>query len=391
MTRYPDVTEFSARTLEAIRLVIGSRSAALHEPTFGGNEGQYLQDCLESTFVSTVGPYVEKFEAKLAAFTGSTHVVAVGSGTAALHVALRLAGVGPEDEVLVPALTFVATANAVSYLGAVPHFVDSDEMTLGLDPVALRNHLSTVAEVRRGICVNRSTGREIRAVVPVHTFGHPVAIDDVVALADDYGLAVIEDAAESMGSVSKGRHTGTTGLAGVLSFNGNKIITSGGGGALLTDDPEFAARARHLTTTAKIHHLWEYVHDDIGYNYRLPSLNAALGCAQMEQLPEFLASKRRLFEAYTQAFAPIENVQVVAEPPGCQSNYWLQTLLLDEALADQRDAVLEATNSSGVTTRPAWTPLHRLGPYADCPRASLPVAESLQRRIINLPSSAGLT
>ncbi len=377
------------KVLDAIRSVAG-QSAALHEPTFGRNESRYLQDCLRSTFVSTVGPYVEQFEGELAAFTGSAHVVAVGNGTAALQVALRLAGVGPGDEVVVPTLTFVATANAVSYLGAVPHFVDSEKRTLGIDPVALWDHLNSIAESHRGGLVNRSTGRTIRAVVPMHTFGHPVAIDEVLAVAEDFGLVVVEDAAESLGSSDNGRHTGTAGLAGVLSFNGNKIITTGGGGAILTSDAEFASKARHLITTAKVRHPWDYLHDEVGYNYRLPNLNAALGCAQIEQLPELLASKRRLFAAYTQAFSSIEGVRVVAEPSGCRSNYWLQTLLLDETSADKRNAILEATNAAGVMTRPAWTPLHRLDPYAECPRASLFVAESLQRRIINIPSSAGL-
>ncbi len=377
------------KVLDAIRSVAG-QSAALHEPTFGRNESRYLQDCLRSTFVSTVGPYVEQFEGELAAFTGSAHVVAVGNGTAALQVALRLAGVGPGDEVVVPTLTFVATANAVSYLGAVPHFVDSEKRTLGIDPVALWDHLNSIAESHRGGLVNRSTGRTIRAVVPMHTFGHPVAIDEVLAVAEDFGLVVVEDAAESLGSSDNGRHTGTAGLAGVLSFNGNKIITTGGGGAILTSDAEFASKARHLITTAKVRHPWDYLHDEVGYNYRLPNLNAALGCAQIEQLPELLASKRRLFAAYKQAFSSIEGVRVVAEPSGCRSNYWLQTLLLDETSADKRNAILEATNAAGVMTRPAWTPLHRLDPYAECPRASLSVAESLQRRIINIPSSAGL-
>ena len=377
------------KVLDAIRSVAG-QSAALHEPTFGRNESRYLQDCLRSTFVSTVGPYVEQFEGELAAFTGSAHVVAVGNGTAALQVALRLAGVGPGDEVVVPTLTFVATANAVSYLGAVPHFVDSEKRTLGIDPVALWDHLNSIAESHRGGLVNCSTGRTIRAVVPMHTFGHPVAIDEVLAVAEDFGLVVVEDAAESLGSSDNGRHTGTAGLAGVLSFNGNKIITTGGGGAILTSDAEFASKARHLITTAKVRHPWDYLHDEVGYNYRLPNLNAALGCAQIEQLPELLASKRRLFAAYTQAFSSIEGVRVVAEPSGCRSNYWLQTLLLDETSADKRNAILEATNAAGVMTRPAWTPLHRLDPYAECPRASLFVAESLQRRIINIPSSAGL-
>ena len=284
--------EISRHVLEAIRSVVGPVGVALHEPSFCGEELRYLKECIGSTFVSSVGPFVDRFESDLREFTGADHVVATTSGTAALQVALRLAGVGPGDEVLVPALTFVATANAVSYLGAVPHFVDCEERTLGLDPVALREHLETVVEIRDGRCVNRVNGNVIRAMIPVHTFGHPAAIDDLLEVAFDFRMDVVEDAAESLGSTSRGRHTGTTGLAGILSFNGNKIITTGGGGAILTDDPELASKARHLTTTSKVAHSWEYAHDEIGYNYRMPNLNAALGCAQIEKLPDYVLRKR---------------------------------------------------------------------------------------------------
>lgn len=376
--------------VEAIRSVVGPGPVALHEPSFRGNEWAYLKQCLDSTFVSSVGRFVDRFEDQLAAFTGAKRAIAVVNGTAALHVALRLAGVEPGDEVLVPTLTFVATANAVAYCGAIPHFVDSEERTLGMAAGALREHLAVASELRDGRCVNRTSGRVIRAMVPMHAFGHPADIGALLAVARDYRLQVVEDAAESLGSYVGERHTGTFGLMGTLSFNGNKTITTGGGGAILTNDVELGARAKHLTTTAKLRHQWNFEHDEIGYNYRLPNLNAALGCAQLEQLPGFLIEKRRLFERYRLPFAGVPGVRVMAEPSGCRSNYWLQTILLDEALAGQRDAVLSATNDAGLMTRPTWVLMHRLAPYRAAPRAPLPVAESLERRLINLPSSAGL-
>jgi aminotransferase in exopolysaccharide biosynthesis len=379
-----------AQIVDAVRRVTGPGPAALHEPHFGGNEWSYLKECLDSNYVSSVGKFVERFEAELVAYTGAKHAVAVVNGSAALHVALRLAGVRQGDEVLVPALTFVATANAVSYCGAVPHFVDSEERTLGLDARALRGYLTTAAEIRAGLCLNRATGRVIRALVPMHAFGHPMDIEGALAVARDFHLALVEDAAESLGSTIGGRHTGTFGLLGTLSFNGNKTVTTGGGGAIIVNDTQLARHAKHLTTTAKVPHRWDYRHDEIGYNYRLPNINAALGCAQLEQLPEFLRAKRRLFERYSVAFADLACGRIVAEPEGCRSNYWLQTLLLDAALAGQRDAVLAATNDAGLTTRPVWTLMHHLEQFRDHPRMQLPVSESLANRLINLPSSASL-
>jgi perosamine synthetase len=376
--------------VDAVRAVVGEQRLALHEPRFRGREWQYLKDCLDSTFVSSVGQYVDRFEAELAAFTGTRRAVAVVNGTAALHIALLLAGVGRDDEVLVPALTFIATPNAVSYCGAVPHFVDSEERTLGMDPAALRAHLQSCSERRAGLCVNRATGRVIRAMVPMHTFGHAADIDGLLAVARDFGLQLVEDAAESLGTTVGGRHTGTFGLAGTLSFNGNKTITTGGGGALLFNDAQLGQHAKHLTTTAKLPHRWDFAHDAIGYNYRLPNINAALGCAQLEQLPGFLADKRRLYQRYRDAFAGLTGATVVSEPVGTRSNYWLQTLLLDEAAAHRRDAVLQATNDAGLMTRPAWALINTLAPYRAAPSAPLPVAESLVRRVVNLPSSAGL-
>jgi aminotransferase in exopolysaccharide biosynthesis len=314
----------------------------------------------------------------------------VVNGTSALHIALKLVGVQAEDEVLVPALTFVATANAVTYCGAIPHLIDSDECTLGVDPEKLRDYLVATTEKHGGRFINQATGRVIRAIVPMHTFGHPVAIDRLLAVARDFNLQVIEDAAESLGSYYHGRHTGTFGRIGVLSFNGNKTITTGGGGTLLTDDAALARYAKHLTTTAKLAHPWEYQHDEVGYNYRMPNLNAALGCAQLEQLPALLAAKRALFRAYRAAFSSVDGVSLISEQKECASNYWLQTLMLDPAMAAQRDAVLQATNAAGFMTRPVWRLMHELPPFQHCPRMDLSGAQLLAQRIINIPSSAGL-
>lgn len=376
--------------VNALRQTLNVPVAALHEPSFDGNEWQYLKECLDSTFVSSVGKFVDRFEAELADFTGSAHAVAVVNGTSALHIALKLAGVQPNDEVLIPSLTFVATANAVCYCGAVPHFVDSAPDTLGIDAFCLRQYLEDQTEMREGLCVNSRTGRIIRAMVPMHCFGHPADLGGLLAVCSEFGIAMIEDAAESLGSWYGDLHTGTLGRLGVLSFNGNKTITTGGGGAILTQDPDLAKLAKHLTTTAKKSHVWEYNHDMIGFNYRMPNINAALGCAQLEQLSEILDAKRRLYRAYARAFSGIKGVSLLSEPVGCRSNYWLQTLILSEDCADQRDEVLSATNDAGYMTRPAWTLMHRLTPYLDCPRMPLQVAESLAARIINIPSSSGL-
>lgn len=385
-----DQSELAERIASVIRATVGPRPVALHEPYFAGNEWVYVKESLDSTFVSSIGAFVDRFESDIAAYTGARYAVAVANGTAALHVALLLAGVRADDEVLVPALTFVATSNAVAYCGAVPHYVDSEERTFGIDAAALREYLAGIAEIRAGTCVNRLTGRAIRAIVPMHVFGHPSEIDGLLAVARDYRLILIEDAAESLGSKYHGRHTGTFGLLGTLSFNGNKTITTGGGGAILTNDQHLAQKAKHLTTTAKVAHRWEYGHDEIGYNYRLPNLNAALGCAQLEKLPILLAAKRRLYQRYSDAFAPIAGVSLVKEASGSHSNYWLQTLLLTRAMAGERDAVLTATNDAGLTTRPVWRLNHRLPMFRDCPRMPLVTAESLEQRIINLPSSAQL-
>jgi perosamine synthetase len=377
----------ASQVTEAIRSVVGPGPKALHEPTFCGNEWGYLKECLDSTFVSSVGKFVDRFEHDLARYTGAKYVVATVNGTAALHIALKLAGVIQDDEVLIPALTFVATANAVIYCNATPHFVDSEESTLGIDVAKLRSYLIDHTKIIAGQCVNTVSGRIIRAVVPMHTFGHPVDMDRLINLASEFKFVVVEDAAESLGSTYKGTHTGTFGRLGVLSFNGNKTITTGGGGAILTNDPELARRAKHLTTTAKLPHAWEYRHDEVGYNYRMPNINAALGCAQLEQLPQLLESKRDLFLRYQAAFNKVDGVQLMSEPNGCLSNYWLQTIILNADKSRYRDAVLEATNRAGFMTRPTWVLMKELTQFSAMPSMNLNVARELSQRIINIPSN----
>ena len=366
------------------------RLIALHEPEFTGNESVLVQDCLNSTFVSSIGKYVDQFEAMLTDYTGAKHAVAVVNGTAALHIALKLAGVQSRDEVLLPALSFVATANAVVHCGAVPHFVDSSLDTMGMDPIALAEYLSTAAEFTSDGLRNRRTGRRIAAIVPMHAYGHPVDIATLMEVATRYKLPVVEDAAESLGSTYQGRHTGTFGKLGTLSFNGNKIITTGGGGAILTNDAELARHAKYLTTTAKRPHRWEFFHDEIAWNYRLPNLNAALGCAQMERLPDFLVRKRELANRYQTAFSLLSGIRFVAEPVQSRSNYWLNTMQLEVPEMNMRDQMLAAANTAGYQCRPTWTLLHKLPMFANCPHAPLPVAERLEASLINLPSSAKL-
>lgn len=382
----------SGNILTALRSVLPRSQSCigLHEPHFAGNEWRYVKECLDTGWVSSAGKFVDRFEDKLEEYTGVKRAVAVMNGTAALHICLRLVGVEENDEVFIPALTFVATANAVAYCGAVPHFVDSEERTLGLDPYKLDLYLGEISEIRPEGCFNRQTGRRIKAVVPMHTFGHPVDLDPLAEVCERYRLELVEDAAESLGSFYKGRHTGNWGRVAALSFNGNKVITTGGGGAILTNDEELGRLAKHLTTTAKTPHPWDSQHDMVGYNYRLPNINAALGCAQLEELPEFVERKRQLAGEYRRALAGIEGVSVFSEPEFACSNYWLNVLLLDEGFFGERDRLLALTNDSGIMTRPAWTLIHRLPMYRDCPRMDLSEAEILTERILNLPSSATL-
>ena len=362
----------------------------LHEPEFVGAESDFVQDCLQSTFVSSVGKYVDRFELMLAEYTGAKYAVAVVNGTTALQVALRLAGVKPGDEVLIPALSFVATANAVQHSGAFPNFVDSNLDTLGIDPAALADYLDFSTEQTTQALINKKTGRRIAAIVPMHTYGHPVAMDRLMEVAARYKLPIVEDSAESLGSKYKGQHTGTFGLLGILSFNGNKVITTGGGGAILTNDAELARQAKHLTTTAKLPHPWEFFHDEVAWNYRMPNLNAALGCAQMESLESFITKKRRLAAKYKKAFQDLIGLQFVEEQKDCTSNYWLQTICLSNANKASRDAILDKANNLGYQCRPTWNLLHKLPMYQDCPRAELKVAEILEKSLINIPSNSKL-
>jgi perosamine synthetase len=384
---------FDARTVvAAVQRAVGTPNGTLglHEPVFAGNEIPYLEQCIKSTFVSSVGKFVDRFEDMLAEFTGARRAIAVVNGTAALHACFKLAGVEPGDEVISPALTFIATTNAIAYCGATPHFVDSSFGTLSMDSQALGMRLEAIAQRSAHGTVNRETGRRIAAIAPMHTFGHPADMDGIAAIARHWGIALVEDAAEAIGSTYKGHAVGSQARLAALSFNGNKIVTTGGGGAILTNDEELGRRAKHITTTAKLPHKWAFVHDEIGFNYRMPNLNAALGCAQLEQLGGFLAKKRVLAAAYDRAFADIPGVHFAREPEGTTSNYWLNAILLDKAHAGQRDEVLGALNAAGFGARPAWTLMHRLPMFSASPRGDLRVAESIERRLINLPSSASI-
>nr|WP_219839083.1 LegC family aminotransferase [Paenibacillus sp. R14(2021)] len=364
---------------------------ALHEPEFAGNEWNYVKECIDTRWVSSAGPFVDRFEREMAARTGAAYAVAVVNGTAALHVSLLLAGVKEGDEVLIPSLTFVATANAVSYCGAIPHFVDISGTTLGMDAGAMETYLNDIVHFdSEGEPRNRITGNRIKAVVPMHTFGHPMDLDPLMELCLRYRLELVEDAAESLGSTYKGRHTGTFGRLGAFSFNGNKIITTGGGGAIVTNDAELAKMAKHLTTTAKLPHRWTYMHDQVGYNYRMPNLNAALGCAQLENLDQAIADKRAVAERYVERFSSMPGLRLMTEPVDCRSNYWLNALILDQPDPAMRDRILQQTNDAGFQTRPIWVPMHRLPMFEHAPRMPLPVTQRMEDAVINVPSSQGL-
>lgn len=381
-----------AHLLSALHDALGrcAGEAAPNRPEFTGREREYVLDCIDSGWVSSAGKRVDCFEDMLAGITGAHHVIATVNGTAALHMALLVAGVRPGDEVLVPALSFVATANAVAHAGATPHFVDSDEASLGLDPRALAGHLERVAERGATGCRNRATGRRIAAVVPVHAFGYPADIEAIAEVAEKHGITVIEDAAAALGSRRAGRHVGTRGTAGILSFNGNKIVTTGGGGAILTNDEAFARHARHLTTTARVPHTRGFLHDEVGYNYRLPNLNAALGCAQLERLDDFLARRKRLAERYEQVFAGVHGMAVFHPAAACEANHWLINLRLSSRLAPQLEALLDAATDGGYACQAAWQLLSGLPMYRDCPQAPLPGASALAASLIGLPSHPGL-
>ena len=360
----------------------------LHAPLFIGNEKKYLAECIDTTFVSSVGKFVDRFEELVACYTGSKRAVVCVSGTNALHMGMLLVGVERDDEVLTQALTFIATCNAISYIGAHPVFLDVDRDTLGLSPLAVKRWLSTHAEVRDGQCYNKKTGRRIKACVPMHTFGHPMKIDELSAVCNEYHIELVEDAAESIGSFYKGRHTGTFGRVGAISFNGNKTITTGGGGMLLFQDEELGRLAKHLTTQAKVPHRWAFVHDHIGYNYRMPNINAALGCAQMENLDRYVSNKRETAERYREFFSRIPDVEFVVEPANSRSNYWLNAVLLKDRRVQQ--SFLEYTNDHGVMTRPVWELMNRLEMFRGCETDGLENTVWLEERIVNIPSSVRL-
>ena len=382
--------KLSSQIIKTIRNVTGPGPIALHEPRFKGNELKYLKECIDTTYVSSVGKFVDLFEESIASYTGAKNAIAVVNGTAALHIALKLSEVKANNEVLLPALTFVATANAVTYCNAIPHFVDSDLKNLGIDALKLREYLHANTYQYQGSCINKHTERVIKAIIPMHTFGHPCDLDNLLAVAHDFNIILVEDAAESLGSSYCGKQTGTFGLFGTLSFNGNKTITTGGGGAILTDNTELAKHAKHLITTAKLPHGWEYFHDEIGYNYRMPNLNAALGCAQLELLPDMIKSKRELFKKYDAVFSRLDSVNLFKEPQDCESNYWLQTLVLDDTHVNQRDEILKTTNNDGLMTRPVWKLMSELPAFQNCPSMDLDTSQSLAKKLINIPSSSFL-
>jgi len=356
----------------------------LHEPKFTGNEKKYLNECIDSTFVSSVGKFVDEFQEKLASYTGAKYAIATSNGTSALHIALLLANVEINDEVITQPLTFVATCNAIGYCGAQPVFIDVDKDTMGLSPSALKYFLENNTTVKSQQCINNKTGKVIKACVPMHTFGHPCRIDEIKEICDKYHVFLIEDAAESVGSTYKDKHTGIFGQVGVMSFNGNKIITAGGGGCIITNNETLAKKAKHLTTTAKVPHKWDFNHDMVGYNYRMPNLNAALLVAQLENLDNFISSKRKLANMY-ETFFNSTNYAFVKEPVDSKSNYWLNSILLKNK--QQRDEFLDETNSNGVMTRPIWTLMNKLPMFKDAQCGDLTNSKWLEDRVVNIPSS----
>lgn len=374
------------KTIKFIKELYGNQEfTPLSVPKFIGNEKKYLNECIDTTFVSSVGKFVDRFENDMAAYTGAKKAVVCVSGTNALHMAMMLVGVERNDEVLTQALTFIATCNAISYIGAHPVFIDVDKSTMGLSPDALKDWLVKNAEIRNGQCYNKHTGRRVKACVPMHTFGHPVRIEKIANICAEYHVELVEDAAESIGSKYKGKHTGLFGKVGALSFNGNKTITTGGGGMLLFMDEELGALAKHLTTQAKVPHRWEFKHDHIGYNYRMPNINAALGCAQLEHLDEFIVDKRATAAAYADYFKNVDGIDFFTEPADCFSNYWLNVVILKNRDAQQQ--FLQETNDNGVMTRPIWELMNRLPMFENCEHDSLENTIWFADRVVNVPSS----
>ena len=373
-------------TIEFIKSVYGNNDAIpLHTPKFFGNEKSYLNECIDSSFVSSVGKFVEKFEKNIAQYTKSKYAIATSSGTSAMHTSLLLMGVGLNDEVITQSLTFVATCNSINYCGAKPIFIDVDKDTMGLSPKALINFLEKNTVIVNNVCINKSTKRVIKACVPMHTFGHSCRITEIKNICDEYKIGLVEDAAESLGSFYKGRHTGTFGEMGIISFNGNKIATSGGGGCIITDNEELAKKARHITTTAKVPHNWEYSHDMVGYNYRMPNINAALLVAQIESIEKLLINKRQLSYSYKDFFDS-QKIEFHVEPINAKSNYWLNAIILENKT--NRDLFLRETNENNIMTRPIWTLMNKLTMYQDSQSDKLENSLWLEDRVVNIPSSA---
>ena len=374
------------KSISFIKKLYGNQKfVPLSVPKFIGNEKKYLDDCIDTTFVSSVGQYVDRFEKDMAAYTGAKRAVVCVSGTNALHMAMMLAGVERDDEVLTQALTFIATCNAIAYIGAHPVFLDVDRSTMGLSPDAVKEWLTKNAEIRNNQCFDKNTNRRVKACVPMHTFGHPVRIEELAAICAEWHIELVEDAAESIGSKYKGVHTGLFGKVGALSFNGNKTITTGGGGMLLFMDDELGALAKHLTTQAKVPHRWEFKHDHIGYNYRMPNINAALGCAQLEHLDEFIADKRKTAAAYAEYFKNVDGIEFFTEPENSFSNYWLNVVILPNH--DKQLEFLQETNDNGVMTRPIWELMNRLPMFENCEHDSLENTIWFADRVVNIPSS----
>jgi perosamine synthetase len=374
------------KVVERVHHLLGRNKYALHEPVFCEIDRDFIERCIASSFVSTVGPFVNQFEQAICEFTGAKYAIATVNGTSALHLALWVAGVRMGDEVLLPSATFVASANAVSYIGAHPHFVDCDEHNLGIDVVKLEKYLAKIAKFQNGHCINKNTQRKIVGVIPVHLFGLSGNLRELRRISHHYGLKIIEDAAEALGSFYEDRHLGTIGDAGVLSFNGNKLITTGGGGMILTDDEQFATQCRHLSTTAKVAGSFSSTHDAIGFNYRMPNLNAALGLGQITRLKQYIDNNQQLNKAYAQVFSDLESCEIYTAEDGTRSNYWLQTLRLKNVNSDVQKRIVERLSDFGYGSRPMWTPLHLLPPYQKTQQSSLEITSLLSNELINLPS-----
>ena len=373
-----------------IQKIIGKGSHQLHEPLFRGREKKYLQDTINQNFVSSTGQYVNKFEEEIKKFTKAKFAIAVVNGTQAIYIALKVCGIKKNDEVLIPALTFVATANAVSYLGAQPHFVDSQIENFGIDCAKLEKYLSKITKFKNNKCINKHTGKIIKAIVPVHVFGHPCNIRGIIEVAKKFNLIVVEDAAGALGSFYKKKHLGTFGTIGCFSFNGNKIITTGGGGMVITNKTSLAKEIKHLTTTAKTKHKWEYIHDEIGYNFRMPNVNAALGLAQLEKIKTFIKAKKKLFKKYFNAFHEVENISVFEQPNNSDSNYWLQTLVLKQNNIKLKNKILKELHKKSIFARPAWKLISELKPYKKYQKMDLSGSKEIYDKIINIPSSQSL-